>query len=318
MRKAIVVVADDDRATREHLAELLRARGLVVATASSGQKAIDAVRAQPVDLVVLDVHMPGLDGVDASRVIKTITKDRFVPVILLTPPGDASARVQGLRTGADDHVEKPVDDAELVACVDNMLQVKRTHDHVQSAKSELRHPSLEEQIGALPDQPYFHECLRREFDEAQRHLDPLACCILAVDDLRGIVARHGPGVAAPVLDEVSERVQRTIRPTDVAARFRTTDFGLVLPNTRPTRALTLAERMMNEVTSNPVEVGDVRIQLNVSMGVGLFPSASVRSHSELLDAASIAVARARVAGPNRVCVVQQQGYIFSPAAFGAA
>jgi GGDEF domain-containing protein len=60
------------------------------------------------------------------------------------------------------------------------------------------------------------------------------------------------------------------------------------------------------------------IHLTISIGVGLYPSGSVRSHSELLDAASIAVARARVAGANRVCVVQQQGYIFRPTLPGAA
>ena len=60
------------------------------------------------------------------------------------------------------------------------------------------------------------------------------------------------------------------------------------------------------------------IELKISIGIGLYPSGSIRSHSELLDAASIAVARARVAGPNRVCVVQQQGYIFRPTLPGAA
>ncbi|MFZ1864903.1 MAG: response regulator [Polyangiales bacterium] len=316
--KAVVVVADDDRASREHLAQLLRERDFIVAAASSGQKAIDAVRAQPVDLVVLDVNMPGLDGVDTCRVIKTITKDRFVPIVLLTPPGDASARVQGLRTGADDHLTKPVDDAELLACVDNMLRVKRTHDDVEFAKSELRYASLDAQLGALPDQRYFYERLKREFAEAARHLDPLACCIVAVDGLRKLVVEHGPDVAASVLDELFDRVQRTIRATDVATRFRTTDFGLILPNTRPARALTLADCVVTELASRPIETNDVRVSLTVSIGVGVFPSANVRSDSELLDAASIAVARAQVAGTNRVCVVQQQGYIFSPTLPGAA
>jgi len=120
-------------------------------------------------------------------------------------------------------------------------------------------------------------------------------------------------------------VQRTIRATDIAARFRTAEFGLLLPNTRPARALTLADRIVSEVALQPFEVaslrptaGDISIELAISIGVGLYPSGSIRSHSELLDAASIAVARARVAGPNRVCVVQQQGYIFRPTLPGAA
>jgi len=311
----VVVVADDDRATCEHISRLLRERGLVVVPASDGQKAIDAVRAQPIDLVVLDVDMPGLNGIDACRVVKTITKDRFVPVVLLAAPGDESARVQGLRTGADDHVAKPFEDSELLARIENMLRVKRAHDDVQFAKNEIRYTSLHDELRALPDHRFFHECLAIEFEEAQRHLDPLACCILAVDDFRGLVAERGPELAGRVLDEVSVRVQRTIRATDIAARFRTAEFGLLLPNTRPARALTLADRIVSEVALQPFDEG---LELTISIGVGLYPSGSIRSHSELLDAASIAVARARVAGPNRVCVVQQQGYIFRPTLPGAA
>jgi diguanylate cyclase (GGDEF)-like protein len=292
---------------------------LVVIPAGNGQKAIDAVRAQQVDLVVLDVQMPGLNGIDACKVVKTITADRFVPVILLTAPGDFSARVQGLRTGADDHVAKPFEDAELLARIENMLRVKRAHDDVQFARKELRYTSLHEQLRTLPDHRYFHECLENEFQEAQRHLDPLACCIIAVDDFRELVSEHGADCAAQVLDEVSGRVRRTIRATDIAARFRTAEFGLLLPNTRPARALTLADRIVSEVALQPFQVvSHTSIELGISIGVGLYPSGSIRSHSELLDAASIAVARARVAGPNRVCVVQQQGYIFRPTLTGAA
>jgi diguanylate cyclase (GGDEF)-like protein len=318
--KAVVVVADGDRATCERICRLLRVRGLTVVPASDGQKAIDAVRAQEIDLVVLDVDMPGLNGIDTCRVVKSITKDRFVPVVLLAAPGDLRARVQGLRTGADDHVTKPFEDAELLARIENMLRMKRAHDDVQFAKNELRYTSVHDQLRPLPDHRFFHECLAIEFEEAKGHLDPLACCILAVDDFRELVSTHGTELAGRVLDEVYARVQRTIRATDIAARFRTAEFGLLLPNTRPARALTLADRIVTEVALRPFELpqSDASIEVTISLGVGLYPSGSIRSHSELLDAASVAVTRARVAGPNRVCVVQQQGYIFRPTHTGAA
>jgi diguanylate cyclase len=218
-------------------------------------------------------------------------------------------------------VAKPFEDSELLARIENMLRVKRAHDDVQFAKNEIRYTSLHDELRTLPDHRFFHECLAIEFEEAQRHLDPLACCILAVDDFRALVAERGAELAGYVLDEVSVRVQRTIRATDIAARFRTAEFGLLLPNTRPARALTLADRIVSEVALRPFELpfpNASSIELTISIGVGLYPSGSIRSHSELLDAASIAVARARVAGPNRVCVVQQQGYIFRPTLPGAA
>ena len=121
-----------------------------------------------------------------------------------------------------------------------------------------------------------------------------------------------------ILEEVSSRLRNTVRATDVAARFRMSEFGLLLPNTRPARALTLADRIVSELALRPFAVGGASIELTVSIGVGLYPSGGIRTHSELLDAASIAVTRARVAGKNRVCVVQHQGYIYRPTLPGAA
>jgi two-component system cell cycle response regulator len=313
-----VVVADDDEPTCERFARLLRERGLTVISALNAQKAIDAVRARPIDLVLMDVTMPGLSGVDACKVVKMITKDEFVPVILMTTPSDGGSRLQRARAVSDEIVAKPIGDSELVDRVENMLRVKRAHDDVQFAKNEIRYTSLHGQLRELPDHRQFHESLEREFADAERHLDPLACSIVAVDGFRALVSQHGADVAAEVLDEVSARLRRTIRGTDLAAQFRTAEFGLLLPNTRPARALTLADRLVNEVAMRPIDVGKASITITIAIGVGLYPSGRVRSHAELLDAASIAVARARVAGPNRVCVVQQQGYIFRPTVSGAA
>lgn len=318
MRGAVVVIAVDDSATRERIAECFRGHGVAIVAAPTGQRAIDAVRAQAVDLVVLDVDMPGLNGVDACRVVKAITKDQFVPVVLLTPSNDPSARVRGSRAGADDHVSKPLDELELLNRVETMLRVKRAHEDVQFAKKELQLDSQHDELRSLPDRRYFHECLESEFGEAERHLDPLACCVIAVEELRRIVTDHGASFAALVLEEVAGRLQRVIRPTDIAARFRTAEFGLLLPNTRPARALTLADQIVSDVALRPIDRQGKNIAVSVSIGIGLYPSGSIRSHSDLLDAASIAVARARVAGSNRVCVVQQQGYIFRPTLPGAA
>ena len=316
--KAVVVVADDDRAMLDRVAQLLRDAGLTVVPVSTGQKAIDAVRARSVDLVVMDVDMPGLSGIDACKVIKTIAKDRFLPVVLMTAPDDRKTRLRSAQTSADDRISKPFEDSELLERVENTLRVKHAHDDVQFAKNEIRYTSLHDQLRALPDHRHFHESLEREFDEAQSHLDPLACCIVAVDDFRALVTKHGPDLAARILDVVSERIERAVRATDIATHFRTAEFGLLLPNTRPARALSLADRLISEVALRPLVVEGQCIELTIAIGVGLYPSGPIRSHSELLDAATIAVARARVAGPNRVCVVQQQGYIFRPTLPGAA
>lgn len=316
MEKAVVVVADDDRAARERISTLLRARGWTVVGANTGQKAIDAVRAQPVDLVVLELNMPGLSGIDVCKVVKSIANDRFVPVVLLTSMSESSARV--LRSGADDHIAKTLEDEELMERLENMIRVKRTHDDVQCARQKLNDGPAREELQGLRDDRHFHNRLESEFDEAQRRLDPLACCIVAVDEFRELASKQGSESAARILEEVSSRLRRAVRATDLVAQFRISEFGLLLRNTRPARALTVADRIVSELALRPFALGGASIALTVSIGVGLYPNGGIRTHSELLDAASIAVTRAKVAGKNRVCVVQHQGYIYRPALPGAA
>jgi diguanylate cyclase (GGDEF)-like protein len=289
---------------------------LTVVAANSGQKAIDAVRAQQVDLVVLELNMPGLSGLDVCKVVKSIANDRFIPVVLLTSMSESSARV--LRSGADDHLAKTLEDEELLGRLEHMLRVKRTHDDVQFARRELDSGSGRDELEEIPNHRHFHDCLKSEFGEAQRHLDPLACCIVAVDQFRELVSEHGSESAARILEEVSSRLRSTVRATDLAARFRFSEFGLLLLNTRPARSLAVADRIVSELALRPFALGEASISLTVSIGVGLYPSGGIRTHSELLDAASIAVTRARVAGKNRVCVVQHQGYIYRPTLPGAA
>ena len=314
----MIVVADDHKSTCDHLARVLRTHGFEVLTAYGGQKAVDIVRHRAVDVAILDVGMPGLGGIDACKVIKSVIEDRFVPVVLLTVEGDLNGRVQRLQTGADDHLAKPVEDAELIARVEKMLRIKRAHDDVQVARSKLRYTSLHDQLKALPNHREFHQALRLAFADAERRLDPLACCIIAIENFRRIAKDRGPEFASAVLDQVSDRLRRTASEADLVAQFRTAEFGILMKDTKPAHALALADRIVAEVAHQPVGIDGRQMILRISMGMGLYPSATVRTHSELLDAASIAVTRARMAGPNRVCVVQQQGYIFRPTIPGAA
>ena len=114
-----VLVADDDRVTREYVAGLLRGNGYEVTTVDNGKKAIEGALKDGVSVVILDVVMDGLSGIDACRMIKSTSAQRgaFIPVLLLTARTDIDSRVEGLRIGADDYVCKPFDERELLGLV---------------------------------------------------------------------------------------------------------------------------------------------------------------------------------------------------------
>src|SRR5512140_289132 len=127
---------------REHTVAVLAGRGYVVEAVEDGQAAIERVGRGGIDLVLLDVMMPKMSGLETCRVLKSMQRDSFLPVVLLTVKSDTASRVEGLKIGADDYVCKPFEEQELLARIDAMLRIKKLHDHVNSVRSRLEQLSL--------------------------------------------------------------------------------------------------------------------------------------------------------------------------------
>lgn len=311
-KKPLVVVADDDRVTREYVAGLLRGQGMDVETADNGQRAVERVGRGGVDLVLLDIIMPGLSGLDCCRLIKTMTQDSFLPVVLLTGKTDTESRVEGLRIGADDYVCKPFDERELSARVAAMLRIKKLHDDVQSAKARLAHLAVHDELTGLYNYRYLHTRLNEEFKRAERYRDPLACAMIDIDHFKQFNDQHGHDVGDAILREVGARLRSAVREIDVVARYGGEEFLLVLPSTHFSGALTVADRVWRSFGSEPMRVDGQEHTVTVSVGVALFPSRDVRTKDQLLKASDRALYQAKSDGRNRICVFQHQGYIYKP------
>ena len=119
-----ILVVDDDRTVREVVASYLRAGGHEVVDVGDGEGALAAMRARRADLVVLDLMLPGIDGLEVCRRLR---EEGDVPVIMLTALGSETDRIMGLALGADDYVTKPFSPRELVLRVDSVLRRAGQH-----------------------------------------------------------------------------------------------------------------------------------------------------------------------------------------------
>ena len=140
----LILVVDDVPDNVDILQMRLEAQGYEVTTAGDGLGALEKIRALLPDLVLLDVMMPKLDGIEAVKRLKADPSLPFIPVILVTAKADASDVIAGLESGGDDYLTKPVDHAALSARVRAMLRIKALHDTVQD---QARH--LEDQAAEL-------------------------------------------------------------------------------------------------------------------------------------------------------------------------
>ncbi len=134
---AVILVVDDVPQNLRLLDAVLAPRGYTVVPATSGEAALERVAAEPVDLVLLDVVMPGVDGYEVCRRLRADPATRFLPVVMITASGEQERR-RAIEAGADDFVTKPFDQDELLARVRSLVRIKRYHDTMEAQTAELR------------------------------------------------------------------------------------------------------------------------------------------------------------------------------------
>src|SRR5450432_3697464 len=132
-----ILVADDQAANRELLDELLTAQGFRVVTVPDGAAAVEELSKTQVDLVLLDVMMPHLNGFEVCEKIKSNPETYLIPVVLITALSDKQDRIKGIKAGADDFLTRPVERAELLARVGSLLKLKHRTDELERAEAVL-------------------------------------------------------------------------------------------------------------------------------------------------------------------------------------
>jgi adenylate cyclase len=133
----LILIADDNEANRDILARRLEAHGYQLVMAGDGEEALDCARNKLPDLILLDIMMPKMDGLEVCRRLKADKSLPFIPIILVTARADTKDIVAGLDVGGDEYLTKPVDQAALVARVRSILRVKELHDTVNEQAKEL-------------------------------------------------------------------------------------------------------------------------------------------------------------------------------------
>jgi len=134
----LILVVDDNPANVEILQMRLLANNYEIITATDGQMGLDMAKEMHPDLILLDIMMPKLDGLEVCRRLKKDPSLPFMPIVLVTAKSDSKDIVAGLEAGGDEYLTKPVDHAALVARVKSMLRIKQLHDTVLEQSSQLQ------------------------------------------------------------------------------------------------------------------------------------------------------------------------------------
>lgn len=173
-----VLVVDDEPANRRLLRAILAPEGLAIIEATNGSETLQIIEREPIDLVLLDVMMPGFDGIEVCRRIRA--REGYIPVILVTALADSDSRVRGKEVGADDILTKPVHEDELTVRVRNLLRLRSFHEETvvrrrEAEKDSQRWRLMSEVAAAVVTCRDHGELLQRLMEALSKSL-PLDCC----------------------------------------------------------------------------------------------------------------------------------------------
>jgi adenylate cyclase len=130
-RAGTVLVVDDEEANRELMRDPLEARGYRVLEAANGHEALERITAEPPDVILLDLMMPGLNGFEICRIVKSNPQWAVIPVLMITALSERKERLLGIEAGANDFLHKPVDLQDLILRVKNAIDIKSLYDQLQ-------------------------------------------------------------------------------------------------------------------------------------------------------------------------------------------
>ena len=302
MTAATVMIVDDSLVIRAVVRAGLESEGYQVMQAEDGTTALEQCRLRAPDVILLDIIMPGLDGLEVLARLKADPDLDYIPVVFLTARTDMADVVAGLRAGAHDYLKKPFAPEELLARVGSAIHVKQLQDQLRASNATLDKMSRTDALTGLDNRRHLDEELARRHGDARRHHDPLCLLLFDIDHFTQVNATHGHPVGDIVLREFARRLANELRIGDIAGRWGGEEFLVILPRTDLAGAVEVAERIRDTIAATPFIIGDQAITVTVSGGCAGGPG---ESPEELLRRVDKRLYQAKAAGRNQIAAANR-------------
>ncbi len=291
--KGTVLIVDDNAEAVSILERYLKSRGYETKVAFDGKTGLDIAQTEPVDLILLDVLMPAMNGYEVCQALQEDPSTADIVIIFMTVKDAAEDIIQGLSLGARDYILKPYNLEVVEARVSAALRVKKLNDRLKIENREMSDETYTDLTTGLRNRRFLIERLQEEAERAMRYGHPLAMVLLDVDDFDEISARKGQEERALLLAEVAVVLKSYSRSFDILARIEEGLFAAVLPDIALDDAVTYAGKIREEVESRkvlwPFKTSSPSVRVGIVASSGEFHMEG----EEILEAALSALESAR-------------------------
>ncbi|UJS18087.1 MAG: diguanylate cyclase [Candidatus Jettenia sp.] len=298
-----ILIVDDEEIIRDLLYDTLSQTGYKVKVAINGRDAVKQIENEPFEIVITDLRMPGISGIELLQYVLKMNPD--VCVLIMTAYGTVESAVNAMKLGAYDYICKPFELEEMKIIVEKA--VERQWLLRESRMLEFyRHLSITDSLTKVYNYRYFHEFIERELQRAKRNSSTFSLLFADVDDFKVYNDLNGHLAGDEILRELASIFLNTTRKTDFVARYGGEEFTVVLPETTINAGLGVANRIMKEVQSKKWMYTDILSNKGITMSIGMvaYPKDAL-SKDNLIRKADDAMYYAKRLGKNRVCYFKE-------------
>jgi two-component system cell cycle response regulator len=297
----LVLIVEDNESDAELVRHLLKDLPVRLERLSNGAEAVELCQAGKVDLMLLDILLPGLNGFEVCRQVKSSEKGKDLPIVVITCLEDMDSRLKCIELQTDDFLVKPIVGRELQARVKILLEKKQQLDKLRSHYELAMNSAVVDWLTGLYNHGYFRKFLDLEIKKSLRQRYPVTLIMIDVDNFKAVNDAYGHPAGDVVLQELAKVVRKSVREVDLVARYGGDEFAIVLPYSDGHGALRVAKRIDEAIKTHGFspKPSALKTRLTVSMGVAMYPEDAVHV-DELIHSADQKLYMAKTKGKNRI------------------
>jgi diguanylate cyclase (GGDEF)-like protein len=302
-----ILVVDTDKISRMVVEECISVLGHETVHAENGKNGLAYAKDNNIDLIFMDEEMSDINAPIATKEIRTIKKDDWIPIIYLSNRSESEFYSQGMLAGADAYLQKPLNPSFLQLQISAMerISVMRkkllAQESLVKANQYLIKIAMIDQITGLGNRRNFEKMMLREVNLAKREKESMALLMCDIDLFKLYNDTYGHQEGDNCLKQIADAISETVtRPGDLACRYGGDEFAVILPRTDLAGSLRMAERIRQSVYNKDLIIAPSK-DLRVTLSIGLAHyNGQYRNLEELIKAADQALYKAKKKGRNRI------------------
>lgn len=288
-----ILVVDDNKLNLRLLQDILEDEKYKVYTTDSGFSVLEMTHNLKPDVILLDIMMPGMDGYDVCRLLKSDEEVMDIPVIMVTAKTEGNDLKIAFEMGAADYIKKPFDELEIIARIHSVLRTKQSQDILKDKASR-------DGLTGIYNHALLIQLFEKEIKKQAISGGDVSFVMLDIDHFKKINDSYGHTIGDAVLKELAMILSTSIRDCDYVGRYGGEEFSIILTKMNSDDTYEWCEMLRKKIQNHKFYAGDLSIQVTVSMGFYCKSAKDTIGSYDMIKTSDEALYKAKQNGRNKV------------------